>query len=184
MEKKIDRRILMTKQLLRNALIDLLNEKDIYRISIRELCDRANVNRSTFYKYYGSQFDLMSEMENEAFIAISSKIDTSDVQKCVTSILVYLEQNIEFSRLLLNSTADHTFLQKLFSESSVKDTIMKALLETFTEPILEYMYQFIVSGCCQMVRTWVNKDVREPVAIIVELFCRLFPTNTKMIPEF
>ncbi len=62
MEKKEDRRIAMTKRLLKAALIELLKEQDIYHISIRELCERADVNRTTFYKYYGSQFDLLSAM--------------------------------------------------------------------------------------------------------------------------
>ena len=60
MEKKEDRRIAMTKRLLKAALIELLKEQDIYHISIRELCERADVNRTTFYKYYGSQFDLLT----------------------------------------------------------------------------------------------------------------------------
>ena len=58
MKKKEDRRVIMTKKLLKNALIVLLKEKDIYHISIRELCALADINRSTFYKYYGSQYDL------------------------------------------------------------------------------------------------------------------------------
>ena len=58
MEKKEDRRVTLTKRMLKDALIDLLREVDIYHVSIRELCQRADVNRTTFYKYYGSQFDL------------------------------------------------------------------------------------------------------------------------------
>ena len=65
MEKKEDRRIAMTKRLLKAALIELLKEQDIYHISIRELCERADVNRTTFYKYYGSQFDLLTDMEKD-----------------------------------------------------------------------------------------------------------------------
>ncbi len=56
MAKKEDRRIRMTKRMLKDALIELLKKKDIYHVSIRELCEAADVNRTTFYKYYGSQF--------------------------------------------------------------------------------------------------------------------------------
>ena len=55
MEKKEDRRVAMTKRMLKDALTDLLREVDIYHVSIRELCQRADINRTTFYKYYGSQ---------------------------------------------------------------------------------------------------------------------------------
>ena len=63
MKKKENRRVTMTKQLLKDALVSLLEKNDIYNISIRELCEVADVNRSTFYKYYGSQFDLLADME-------------------------------------------------------------------------------------------------------------------------
>lgn len=73
MEKKEDRRIAMTKRLLKAALIELLKEQDIYHISIRELCERADVNRTTFYKYYGSQFDLLTDMEKDMLGLLSQK---------------------------------------------------------------------------------------------------------------
>ena len=61
MEKKEDRRVTMTKRLLKDALTEMLRKEDIYHVSIRELCERADVNRTTFYKYYGNQFDLLAE---------------------------------------------------------------------------------------------------------------------------
>ena len=75
MEKKEDRRIAMTKRLLKAALIELLKEQDIYHISIRELCERADVNRTTFYKYYGSQFDLLTDMEKDMLDFIAKAIE-------------------------------------------------------------------------------------------------------------
>ena len=63
MDKREDRRVSMTKRLLKDAMTELLREKDIYHIAVRELCDKADVNRTTFYKHYGNQFDLLTEME-------------------------------------------------------------------------------------------------------------------------
>ncbi len=55
----------MTKKILKNSLLELLEQQDIQKISIRSLCELADLNRSTFYKYYGSQYDLLKEMEND-----------------------------------------------------------------------------------------------------------------------
>jgi AcrR family transcriptional regulator len=52
------------KKLLKDSLIRLLQQGSIHRISVREICDRAGINRTTFYKYYGSQYDLLGDMEN------------------------------------------------------------------------------------------------------------------------
>ncbi len=59
-----NQRIRLSKQLLRNALISLLEEKSINKISVREICETAEINRTTFYKYYGSQYDLLEDIEN------------------------------------------------------------------------------------------------------------------------
>ena len=92
MEKKEDRRIAMTKRLLKAALIELLKEQDIYHISIRELCERADVNRTTFYKYYGSQFDLLTDMEKDMldFIAKAIERHETEPEKIITAACRYL----------------------------------------------------------------------------------------------
>ena len=55
-----NQRVYLSKKLLENALINLLKQKSLYKISIRELCEVASINRSTFYKYFSSQFDLLN----------------------------------------------------------------------------------------------------------------------------
>ena len=48
--KKEDRQVSLTKRMLKDALTKMLREMDIYNVSIRDLCQRANINRTTFYK--------------------------------------------------------------------------------------------------------------------------------------
>ena len=81
MKKREDQRITLTKKLLRDSLVELLNEKSIYKITIRELCEVAGINRSTFYRYYENQFSLLGEMEGEIVDIIYfnlAKLKTSD----------------------------------------------------------------------------------------------------------
>ena len=47
--KKIDQRVRLTRSLLKNALVQLMQEQQISKISVRALCDIAGINRSTFY---------------------------------------------------------------------------------------------------------------------------------------
>ena len=62
-----NQRIRLSKTMLKNALIELLKTKNIEKISIYELCGQAQINRTTFYKYYGSQYDLLADIENDVF---------------------------------------------------------------------------------------------------------------------
>lgn len=57
MERKSDRRTTYTIQMLHTAIVTLMQQKSIERITIRELCDTADVNRSTFYNHYNNIYD-------------------------------------------------------------------------------------------------------------------------------
>ena len=111
MEKKEDRRVAMTKRMLKDALTELLREMDIYHVSIRELCLRADINRTTFYKYYGSQFDLLADMENDLLVFLSDTIreHADDPVRIIETACEYLESHLEFGRLIINNNVDPLF---------------------------------------------------------------------------
>ena len=60
-----NQRVRLSKMLLKNALIKLLKEKPLEKITIYGLCAEAQLNRVTFYKYYGSQYDLLTDIFSE-----------------------------------------------------------------------------------------------------------------------
>ena len=66
-----DRRVRRTRAQLRRALTQLLAEKELRSITVRELTDRADVNRGTFYAHYRDIYDLMEHLENEFFTELT-----------------------------------------------------------------------------------------------------------------
>ena len=64
-EKHDNRRVAMTKLLIKNALLELLEQKELSNISVTAVCETADVHRSTFYKYYDSPADLLREIERD-----------------------------------------------------------------------------------------------------------------------
>ena len=66
--KKEDRRVRKTKRLLRGALTDLLKEKPIQEIKVREIADMVDINRGTFYQHYRDVYDMLNSIEDEIFI--------------------------------------------------------------------------------------------------------------------
>ncbi|MBR4858223.1 MAG: TetR/AcrR family transcriptional regulator, partial [Clostridia bacterium] len=66
MNTKDNQRTRLSKMLFKNALMDLMKEKDsVSKISVRELCETAGLNRSTFYAHYNEPKDLLNELEDE-----------------------------------------------------------------------------------------------------------------------
>lgn len=171
MEEKINQRVMLTKRLLKESLIKMLETENIYKISIRELCEQAGINRSTFYKYYGSQFDLLREMEEDMLHHVQQTLMESERAKTesISGVCAYLEQNIELSRLLINNNVDPQFPERLFSLPYIRREIMNTLNPRYSEAELEYASCFLTYGCYHLVRRWINKDEHEPPEKIAAL---------------
>jgi len=163
MQKKEDRRTALTKRMLKDAMIEMLKEKDIYHISIRELCERADVNRTTFYKYYGSQFDLLTGMENDLLLFLADLLRDPEANtiQAIETACTYLEDHLEFARLIFNNNVDPAFPQKVFSMEAVKEAVIKKCADLHEETELEYIYNYMTYGAYRVVYVWLNKEKRE-----------------------
>lgn len=66
-QEKMDRRVRRTKTLLLQGLIQLMDEKDVKDISVKELSDLADINRGTFYLHYSDVYDMLGQIEESLF---------------------------------------------------------------------------------------------------------------------
>ena len=167
----MNQRIFLTKKLLKNSLTKMLQTQNIYQISIRELCQNADINRSTFYKHYGSQFDLLAEMEEDLIKNIENTLLSSQNscnENIIEQIIIYLEENIDFVRLLLNSNVDSEFPKKIFSLEPIRRMISSLKID-IKDDEYEYYCCFILYGAYQMIHEWINKENRERPAWIAAL---------------
>ena len=182
----MNQRISLTKKLLKSSLIKMLQTQNIYQISIRELCQNAGINRSTFYKYYGSQFDLLAETVDDLLKNIESTLTSHEgySENTIEQIMVYLEKDIDFIRLLLNSNVDPCFPQKLFSLEPINRSI-SALKIGMTESEYEYYYCFILHGAYEIVHKWINKEKREDPSWVASLIFKfILQQNSSSAPDF
>ena len=70
----VDARVRYTKMIIKKTLIDLLKTQSISKISVKEICDTAQINRSTFYKHYNNVYDLVEKIENELISELKKSI--------------------------------------------------------------------------------------------------------------
>lgn len=176
MQKKEDRRVTMTKRMLKEALTEMLRETDIYHVSIRELCQRADINRTTFYKYYGSQFDLLADMENDMLVFLSETIRaySSNQRIIIRTVCEYLENHLEFARLIINNNVDPLFPQKIFSLEVLREAVMKRYRQD--EAAQEYLFNYLIYGAYRVISLWLNKEHRESpeqIALLLMRFTQL-----------
>ena len=65
MNIKNNRRSQLSRELIQNAFLALLKEQDLKKISVRSICEKAGINRTTFYKYYLDVYDLLEKIEGD-----------------------------------------------------------------------------------------------------------------------
>jgi len=101
---KVDLRVQRTKKLIRNAFVELLEEKELNKITINAITTKAEINRVTFYLHYKDINDLIDSMLNELIAELEKvlldKLDreykTGDE---LTSLILLLEHIAENSRI-------------------------------------------------------------------------------------
>ena len=175
MNTKANQRVRLTKRLLRESLIKLLGKQTIYDITVSQLCEDAEINRSTFYKYYGSPFDLLADMEKDLLDFLSNAITEHAVNpvRIIETACEYMESHLEFGRLIINNNADPLFPQKLFSQAAVKEAALAKYGGRKDPAELEYLFNFITYGAYRVICVWLNKDNREPPGQIARQMIRL-----------
>ena len=176
-EKKEDRRVRRTKKLLTQALTQLLQEKQINEITVKELTDLADMNRGTFYLYYKDIFDMLEKIEDglfEALDGIVSLHEHDDVSHQTKPILLdlfhFIEENQEMCRVLLSPHGDMNFLHRL--NEVVREKCLKAwpdIRKEKGEADFDYHYSFVVFGCAGIIRAWVNRNCPESAEIMAEM---------------
>lgn len=176
-----NQRIRLSKQLLKNALITILKEKNITKISVRELCDTADINRTTFYKYYGSQYDVLSDIENDFFFQIENTISikNNEIEKdfeatALIHLLTYVSQNIDLCKVLINSNVNKDFSERLFSYPAIKYSIYNVLSKSsLSDTEKDYVYEFILNGVLSIFISWINKNERESIPQMAEFILKI-----------
>ena len=118
---KVDRRVRKTKALLLKGLTELMEQKDVNHISVRELTDLVDLNRGTFYLHYRDIFDMVNQVEDELFQEFDNLfVDTapedptvSSTQIVLTNVFTFLSENEKTVRAFMGPHGDLTFINRL-----------------------------------------------------------------------
>jgi len=174
-DQKEDRRVRKTKKALREGLAELLLEKNIQSITVKELTDRADVHRSTFYANFKDIYDLYKHVEDLVVQEISEILSAEydfDSRAFFGVLFRYIADNKQLCRLVLGEAANSTFFQRisnLLEDSCVECWRREHNLTAPTETMRPYAH-FFLSGSLAVVGEWAASNFERPV---VELMCML-----------
>jgi len=158
-----------SKKLIKQAFVDLLKEKDIDKITVIDIVNRADVNRGTFYAHYRCVAAVREQIENEIFSALIAFLDDEYKQTIMienplpflTNVARFLEKDLEFYRVLINSQPSAAFLNKLkniFIDKILTDEKMLAHIKNKNQFMI-CVYLF-ASGFAGLYQDWFNHKIK------------------------
>lgn len=161
--KKVDHRTKVTKMLIKKAFTDLLKFKPVQSITVKELCEKAGINRGTFYAHYNDVYDLFNNIEKEMIEKFNETLeplltldeDEATPLKITTKIFEWIRDNADVCAVTLGPFGDKEFAGKLINIGRDKyvQTYLK-VFKTATPKQLEYYYAFVSSGCIGLLEKW------------------------------
>lgn len=168
MEKKVDLRVQRTKKAILDTFFSLLEEKHFSNITVIDICDRALINRGTFYTHFDDKNQLLERIVYDMMMNFDDEVDRvhgdSDMLVYYNDIfdvsLSFIKENSsKLKTLLTNADADLIFNQV---HLVIKDNIMKKVgrLPSKREVPLELLAEFFAGGVIQVIKWWVTEDCK------------------------
>lgn len=165
MRPKENQRIALTKRLLRESLLRLMEEKSIQSISVKELCEASGINRSTFYNHYARPADVLAEIENKVIADLQEVWEKEagknwPLDRRIEALCGYIDERRRLFRLLLqNSDTTEGFASLIMNTGHVRMSYEKTFSYAKEESDRLLMSTFLSNGAYYMIRQWVLEDI-------------------------
>lgn len=166
-------RTIQTKFMLKKALFELLGERNVNEINVKNLCSRAEINRSTFYLHYKDIEELLhvikQEEVNKFYEFTSSISNDSSMKEATVSYFTYIKNNDFIYRVLLNG--QHPDFEKQF---------LNALLTIDYQNSDIYERIFSISGHLAITKYWIANDYMDSVE---DMALKVININSRLSKE-
>ena len=176
-----DRRVKRTKKLLRDSLFSLLQKKSINEITVTELTDVADINRATFYFYYTDIFDMLNQIQDEAYELFEDVLQGADecaatpeaFVKYVENILNFCKQNTAIARFVItreyNNNKVLTKIKKLLAKN-----VPVAKEQYAQDDPRRFILSFALNSLTGTVVDWMDDGMVIPPNVMAEFITDMY----------
>jgi|P1105metagenome_2_1110788.scaffolds.fasta_scaffold02293_9 AcrR family transcriptional regulator len=174
--RTVDPRTRKTKRAIRNAFAQLLSEKDMDEITVRDIAELAEINRKTFYRYYSGIYQVIDEIEDDIVQSFESVLgDINFRYELKNPYLIFerltavINTDIDFYGHLLSVQKNASLVTKVIA--MVKEHTKKAIMEQieidedFADVILEYS----ITGMIAVYQQWFISGRRDSIGRLSDI---------------
>lgn len=185
-----DRRIARSKRAIRVAFLELMSERGLDGFTVNELCDRADINRGTFYNHYSDKDAVLKALEMEFFDGLKDfeeqllGVSMAQVALCnaskkplplLVNLFDYLRAQGDFLHAVLGDGGDPGF------DAYMRDAIFAKLVESILheryrnsdDPFVGYYIAFFASAYMGVISKWVETGMKESSQEMARVTMRL-----------
>ena len=153
-----DARVRYTKEMIRKSFLELLKEKPAAKITVKELCEAADINRTTFYRNYLDIYDLYEKLEEEL---TETAFADGDIEADRYKLLKVIYDNQTFYREFFDSRLESRYIKKTIQK--MYDEMKQLLMDrgTYDEKTFRILYQYNYHGAVGVIRDWLDTGCKE-----------------------
>ena len=170
----MDRRTIYTKNVLKETLIELMKKNHISKISVKKICEIADVNRSTFYAHYKDVYDLLSQIELDTIIAIKNLVFDKPEQdripyESLCILFEYAAQNSTMFEILLSERSELAFRDELIIMVKQLGLVENRIKTGNKKMASKYLQLYSINGTLSVLSEWLRTGRIESVEEIANI---------------
>ena len=174
---KTDARVKYTKMVLKKALLELMQRKPINKITVKEVCERAELNRATFYAHYSDCFDPLESIEEDLFgqfeRSMQDYVQSFDIARLVDGLYRIVQENEEVCRVLLFGRRSTELIHRMIAYAhDLSISAWRKTLKNASADELEMLYLCLSNGLLSVVLDGYDRFERQTVIRFVDQMYR------------
>lgn len=188
MAEKMDRRVRKTKAQLKEGLARLMQKKSINEITVKELVDEVDINRSTFYLHYTDIYQMLQKIEEDAMEDIMQVMKDYPIDPgkdgafpFMVKFFTILGDNRDLCLALLGANGDMAFVQRI--EDLLAGTFLNYLPKEILKDELnvKFIYAYCVNGCIGLIKSWLTESAQCSPEYMATLTYKLVENTTEAV---
>lgn len=178
-----DARVKYSKMIIQVNFVSLLKQKPLNKITVKELCEMADINRATFYKYYMDIYDLMEKIEEEVLKELHETMKNSildGIGKTLVKLLKKMKENGSLYITLFSENGDTKFPLKIFQMCYTEfSTYINGQFPHLSPTQRAWIYVYTAQGSSGILNYWINDGMAEPPEEVASFIEQLISNTLK-----
>ena len=171
-----DARVRYTRMVIENSFLELLQEKPMAKITVTELCQKAQINRATFYKHYLDVPDLLEKLEEELFSQIRAMFrnQAADMESMLLDMMNYTRRELTRFLALGGDNGDPSLMTKTFLICYENGyPLVERNTPEMDDTKRRMLFQFMSQGAGGILTWWIKNGMKEEPEKVITLIMKL-----------